>query len=323
MIARNNFLATGDEYNFSEWDISRDGMIAILDAIFGKTYFKKVSDKHIIRNKLISSWLFIYHKATPKNYEKFGHPLWWQELFNRQPSMNENRLRELFESFPYEFNIIGLSKLLMYGNYIRSRGAQKSNSIKEELDLYPYTKKVEFKEPYFAPVDLQRNLEDSNIDFSPSITEAGVCQVYNGDSMHSLFKETPRMDELKSVIDMRNTEINPQQITGSGKISQMTFWLDASNKYMASMNSFKKHKGSLLVAINDWQTYYSVRLNQIELKAGKEVIIKVTPVVHSTSADFKSLTLEERACRYPDEQQAIENIENYPLHQSYNINTYF
>ena len=216
--------------------------------------------------------------------------------------MRDDILRDLSEDFPYKFNTIGLSKLLMYGNYIGSRGAEKTNAIQEEIDLYPYTKKDKFKEPYFAPVDL----DHTNIDFNPSITEAGVCQVYNGDSMHSLFKKTPRMNDLENVIDVRNTEIIPQRINGTGKISQKTFWLDASNKYMASLNSFRKYKGSLLVAINDWQTYYSVRLNQIELKAGTEVIIKVNPVVHSTSADFKSLTLEERECRYPDEQQVHE-----------------
>ena len=45
MIAKNNFLATGDEINFREWDISRNGMMIILDALFGKTSYKKVSCK--------------------------------------------------------------------------------------------------------------------------------------------------------------------------------------------------------------------------------------------------------------------------------------
>ena len=216
--------------------------------------------------------------------------------------MNRGLLRELSENFPYELNIIGLSKLLMYGNYLGSRGAEKTNAIKEELNLYPYTKKDEFKQPYFTPVDLGHK----NSNFNPLTTEVGVCQVYNGDSMHSLFKETPRMNDLQNVMDPKKTEFNPQMINGTGKIAQKTFWLDASNKHMASMNSLKKYQGSLLVAINDWQTYYSVRLNQIELRGGTEVIIKVNPVVHSTSADFKSLTLEERACRYSDEQQVHE-----------------
>ena len=205
------------------------------------------------------------------------------------------------DSFPYEFNIIGLSKLLMYGNYIRSRGAENemTAAIKEELDLYPYTQKKEFKKPYFGPVDL----DNKNIDFNPSITEAGICQVYNGDSIQSVFKDSSRVTELKDAFDLRSTEIVPNMINGSGKISQKTFWLDVSDKYMASMNSFKKYKGSLLVAINDWQTYYSVRLNPMELRGGTEVIIKVKPVVHTTSSDFKRLTIDERGCRYSDEQQ--------------------
>ena len=218
--------------------------------------------------------------------------------------MNEDRLKILSENFPYKFNIKGLSKLLMYGHYIKSRRATETNLVKKELHLYPYIKKDEFKEPYFAPVDLGQK----SLDFNPSVTEGGVCQVYNGDSLHSLYKETGRMIDLHSMIDGRKTEIIPKKIHGTGKISQKTFWLDASNKYMASVNSFKKYKGSLLVAINDWQTSYSVRLNHIELRGGTEVIIKVNPVVHSTSADFKSLTLDDRACRYPDEQQVHQNL---------------
>ena len=44
MIAKNNYLVTGIEQNFSEWDISHDGMMQILEALFGKASFKKVSN---------------------------------------------------------------------------------------------------------------------------------------------------------------------------------------------------------------------------------------------------------------------------------------
>ena len=131
--------------------------------------------------------------------------------------MNHDFLRELSEHFPYKLNIVGLSKLLMYGNYIGSRGdeqTQQISAVKEELDLYPYTKKDEFKAPYFTPVDIG----GKNINFNPSITETGVCQVYNGDSVGSLFTETPRIKDLQNVIDVRKTAIIPQMINGTGKI---------------------------------------------------------------------------------------------------------
>ena len=43
MFAKNNYLATGLERNFKEWDISKDGMMVILKALFGEASFKKVS----------------------------------------------------------------------------------------------------------------------------------------------------------------------------------------------------------------------------------------------------------------------------------------
>ena len=43
MFAKNNYLATGLQYSFGEWDISKDGMMAILEALFGEASFKKVS----------------------------------------------------------------------------------------------------------------------------------------------------------------------------------------------------------------------------------------------------------------------------------------
>ena len=42
MIAKNNYLATGREKSFGEWDVSLNGTMVILEALFGKTSYKKV-----------------------------------------------------------------------------------------------------------------------------------------------------------------------------------------------------------------------------------------------------------------------------------------
>ena len=42
MIAKNNYLATGREKSFGEWDVSHNGTMVILEALFGKTSYKKV-----------------------------------------------------------------------------------------------------------------------------------------------------------------------------------------------------------------------------------------------------------------------------------------
>ncbi len=38
-----------------------------------------------------------------------------------------------------------------------------------------------------------------------------------------------------------------------------------------------KRKGKALVAVNEWLSYYNVRINHLEVVAGKEAIIKIKP----------------------------------------------
>ena len=202
-----------------------------------------------------------------------------------------------------ELSVPGLAKLLMYDNFVRARALAASKTIKEvveeELDLYPYSRKDTFQEPYVAPVDLSFE----NTDFTPGLTDAGVCQVYNGDSMLSSFVTSLRIDELQYSLDPRPVMAKPRMINGTGKISQITMWLDAGNKYIDNIESYEKDEGSLMIAINDWQTYYDVKINQLDLRAGTDVIIKVKPVVYNTTAEFKALKLDDRQCRYRNEQE--------------------
>ena len=95
-------------------------------------------------------------------------------------------------------------------------------------------------------------------------------------------------------------------INGTGKISQRTFWLDAGNKFVDSVTRHRKKKGRLMVAINDWSTYFNVHINQVDLRAGTEVVIKVKPTEHSTSQGFRELAIEERKCRFTHENEVCQ-----------------
>ena len=65
------------------------------------------------------------------------------------------------ERYPYNLTSEGLSKMLMFGDYVKSRAAELSKTqeevVKEELDNYPYSRKDKYIEPYFTPVDLSYN----------------------------------------------------------------------------------------------------------------------------------------------------------------------
>ena len=68
-----------------------------------------------------------------------------------------------------------------------------------------------------------------------------------------------------------------------------------------SQPHFQARRGSALVAINEWLSYFNVRMNQIQVRAGTEVIIKVEPVHHVVSDEFRELDQEERGCLLHDE----------------------
>ena len=94
----------------------------------------------------------------------------WAEAFNLHP---ETSAEELYtgtsweeqiindqRNYPFNYTVVGLSKLLTYGSFVKSRASVAKMTVgdivREELDKYPYARKAEFKEPYFRPVNLSQ-----------------------------------------------------------------------------------------------------------------------------------------------------------------------
>ena len=140
------------------------------------------------------------------NATTFAHPITWQELFN---SNTDQPMEEILQLLPPTFTIDALSKLLMFGDYAKAKAEAQSASlsdiVKKELDRYPYTRKAVSVDPYFTPTDLKGSYLDVN--FRAAITDAGVCQVYNGETLHSTVKQSPRNTQLENSLDPRTTGI--------------------------------------------------------------------------------------------------------------------
>ena len=110
-----------------------------------------------------------------------------------------------------------------------------------------------------------------------------------------------RTNELQHSLDPRIEEVIPKKINGTGNSHQMTFWLNVANKYRESLIYFTRKKGEVSVSINEWLTYFNVQDKALKFEAGTEVIIRIKPVLHTTSDDFKVLDIEKRDCRYKQE----------------------
>ena len=66
-------------------------------------------------------------------------------------------------------------------------------------------------------------------EFNIGATDAGLCHVLNGEVMRSTYESTSRMEELWGSLDERQ-KMNPEKISGSGKIYERTFWLDIGDR---------------------------------------------------------------------------------------------
>ena len=61
----------------------------------------------------------LFQRETEGEY--FAHPLAWKELFNAKTSLRGKEDLSLVENVTHTFTIDSLSKLFMYGTYLKAR----------------------------------------------------------------------------------------------------------------------------------------------------------------------------------------------------------
>ena len=61
-----------------------------------------------------------------------------------------------------------------------------------------------------------------------------------------------------------------------------------------------------MVALNEWLTFFNVRVNQINLITGREALLKIKPTQHTASDNTKALSIKSRQCRFMTENHVIQ-----------------
>ena len=64
-----------------------------------------------------------------------------------------------------------------------------------------------------------------------------------------------------------------------------------------------------MVAINEWLSYFNVRLNYLQIFAGQETVISLKPTRIRTSDSFGRLSVEKRGCLYRTEN--LSEVKTY------------
>ena len=71
-------------------------------------------------------------------------------------------------------------------------------------------------------------------------------------------------------------------------------------------------KGSARIAVNEWRSPFNMRMAQIEVPAGMETKITVTPTYQTASDKIKGLKPKQRHCQFLYEVQVLEKYEYEP-----------
>ena len=165
-----------------------------------------------------------------------SHPIHISELFSPN-SVKPTRI-------DLNYTVSGLAKLLVFNAYANAQTENVSEYVNLEARKYPYTLKSHSKQVLSLlhvnnsfikhSFSQETHVEKFELGKYPSkfhiaVTDAGLCQVLNGDTMRSTFKPTNRMKELWAALDSRSA-IKPNAIMGSGKIYQETLWIDIGER---------------------------------------------------------------------------------------------
>ena len=89
----------------------------------------------------------------------------------------------------------------------------------------------------------------------PSLTDRGLCYSMNSKSLIDTFNITnKRVKAFSEIIGTNVSQESANMVKGSGYLQRSTFWLNVRN-----MSSKGFSKGSMTLAINNWNEYFSVR----------------------------------------------------------------
>jgi hypothetical protein len=141
--------------------------------------------------------------------------------------------------------------------------------------------------------------------FSPTMTDLGVCHSFNALPFSSLFKESYYTQNFKSVFDPFDLDGEHFLVKNEnhGKSFQQYLILD-------SFNSGKPERlaGSFKISVGDVNNYVSVRDNAIDAETGIYTKIIVHPTQYKADKKIRDFAIEDRQCRYHDENMQADSL---------------
>ena len=139
----------------------------------------------------------------------------------------------------------------------------------------------------------------SNCDdqFSPVLTDNGICYAFNPTSLLQSMKTTPYTNMFQSIFSFGNVEQEGVKIENTGKVYQMHITLDSHKSEI----NYERKMEHFILAINQRDDYMSTLDNGISLKNGYHTHVRLTPKKVTSTKRFDGLPIENRKCQQKKE----------------------
>ena len=148
-------------------------------------------------------------------------------------------------------------------------------------------------------------------DFDPMPTNMGVCQTFNAVSFKGMAKDNYYMNTFINVFHPKESD-ETLKITGTGLQNGFKFILDANKMGRPFMQPERTKAANFKVSLSGIYNPFDARSSALSVKGGTITRVRITPEYTSSAPGLQdALGIEERSCRFRDENELMKVFANY------------
>ena len=168
----------------------------------------------------------------------------------------------------------------------------------------------------FVEEDYKRRFdEDSCNYFQPVFTDLGMCHAFNAQTIIDLLTDSYYKE---SFFEAFQHDLNPNETIHKGKKSGHSFNFYLMGNHGIRISSHGKGlygkdqpPSKFMLGLSNNQEYFNLKSSSKIVQAGFKIILNVQAMEIIPSENLKSLPIESRNCRFPEETDNLEIFKTY------------
>ena len=172
-----------------------------------------------------------------------------------------------------------------------------------------------FFENFLEEESKRRFTEDSCNYFQPVFTDLGMCHAFNAKSVTDLLLDSYYKE---SFFEAFKHDLNPNETMHQGTKSGHSFNFYLMGNHGIRITSHGKGlygkdqpPSKFMLGLSNHKEYFNLKASSKIVQAGFKIILNVQAMEIKPSETLKSLPIESRKCRFPEETDNLEIFKTY------------